>query len=167
MIKITQFNELLAPIPPQPPTSQTTTGASLFVSTGCSICHAESFTTNAAVTLKTTSGSETGTVASLSNVKFNPYTDFLLHDMGSGDSGGIPFQPEQTGLATLTMWRSSPLWGLSNTLAKSGGLMHDNASTTISAAIQRHGGEAAQVITNYNALSSTDQNDILAFLGSL
>jgi len=167
MIKITQFNELLAPIPPQPGTSSTKTGASLFVSTGCSICHIESFTTNAGVTLKTTSGGETGTVKSLSNVTFNPYSDFLLHDMGSGDSGGIPFQPSNTGQATLTMWRTSPLWGLSNTLAKAGGLMHDNNSTTIGAAIQRHGGEAAQVLANYNALSNTDQNDILAFLGSL
>jgi Di-haem oxidoreductase, putative peroxidase len=179
MIKITQFNELLAPIPAQPATTQTKTGASLFISTGCSTCHMESFTTSPDVTLKTTTGGETGVVKSLSNVTFNPYSDFLLHDLGSGDSGGIPFQPEMTGQATLTMWRSSPLWGLSNTLAKAGGLMHDNASPTISAAILRHSckysgftpctdpGEAATVIGNYQALSSTDQADLLAFLGSL
>jgi CxxC motif-containing protein (DUF1111 family) len=87
--------------------------------------------------------------------------------MGSGDSGGIPFQPNNTGLATLTMWRTAPLWGLSNTLTKAGGLMHDNGSTTLTAAILRHGGEAAQVITNYKALDSTDSANLLAFLNSL
>jgi CxxC motif-containing protein (DUF1111 family) len=87
--------------------------------------------------------------------------------MGSGDSGGIPFQPNNTGQASLTQWRTAPLWGLSNTLTKSGGLMHDNASTTISAAILRHGGEAAPVIANYQALDSTDSSNLLAFLNSL
>jgi CxxC motif-containing protein (DUF1111 family) len=45
--------------------------------------------------------------------------------------------------------------------------MHDNGSTTISAAILRHGGEAATVVTNYKALSSTDSSNLLAFLGNL
>jgi len=50
---------------------------------------------------------------------------------------------------------------------KSGGLMHDNASTSINAAILRHGGEAATVVSNYQALDSTDSANLLAFLGSL
>jgi CxxC motif-containing protein (DUF1111 family) len=167
MIKMTQFQSLLAPIPPQPPTSQTTAGAAVFVSAGCSICHMESFTTGQNVTLKTTTGGQTAVIPSLSNVTFNPYSDFLLHDMGSGDSGGIPFLPHGTGQATLTMWRTAPLWGLSNILAKSGGLMHDNKSLSIDAAIRRHGGEAATVVTNYTSLNSTDSANLLAFLGSL
>jgi hypothetical protein len=167
MIKMTQFQALLAPIPPQPPTSATEAGLTVFNNIGCSVCHIESFTTQPKVTLKTTNGSQTGTVTALSNVTFNPYSDFLLHTMGSGDSGGIPFQPNNTGLATLTMWRTAPLWGLSNTLTKAGGLMHDNGSTTIKAAILRHGGEAAPVIANYQALDSTDLSNLLAFLNSL
>jgi CxxC motif-containing protein (DUF1111 family) len=167
MIKMSQFESLLAPIPPQPPTSQTTAGEAVFNSIGCNICHMESFTTQQNVTLKTTTGTKTAVIPSLSNVTFNPYSDFLLHDMGSGDSGGIPFQPHGTGQATLTMWRSSPLWGLSNILAKSGGLMHDNTSTSIDAAIRRHGGEAATVVGNYTSLDSTDSANLLAFLGSL
>ena len=167
MIKMSQFESLLAPIPPQPPTSQTTAGEAVFNSIGCNVCHMESFTTQQNVTLKTTTGSKTAVIPSLSNVTFNPYSDFLLHDMGSGDSGGIPFQPHGTGQATLTMWRTSPLWGLSNILAKSGGLMHDNTSTSIDAAIRRHGGEAATVVGNYTALDSTDSANLLAFLGSL
>ncbi len=167
IIKMTQFQSLLAPIPPQPPTSQTTAGKAVFESTGCNICHIESFTTAQNVTLRTTNGSKTAVIGSLSNVAFTPYSDFLLHDMGSGDSGGIPFQPHGTGQATLTMWRTSPLWGLSNVLVKAGGLMHDNTSLTIDAAIRRHGGEAATVVANYEALNSTDSANLLAFLGSL
>ena len=167
IIKMTQFQSLLAPIPPQPPTSQTTAGKTVFESTGCNICHMESFTTAQNVTLRTTNGSKTAVIGSLSNVTFSPYSDFLLHDMGSGDSGGIPFQPHGTGQASLTMWRTSPLWGLSNVLVKSGGLMHDNTSLTIDAAIRRHGGEAATVVSNYKALNSTDSANLLAFLGSL
>ncbi len=167
MIKMTQFEALLAPLPPAAPTSQTTAGKAVFESTGCNICHIESFTTGQNVTLRTTNGSKTAVVSSLSNVEFSPYSDFLLHDMGSGDSGGIPFQPHGQGQATMTMWRTAPLWGLSNILKKAGGLMHDNTSQSIDAAIRRHGGEAATVVSNYKALNSTDSANLLAFLGSL
>ena len=60
-----------------------------------------------------------------------------------------------------------PLWGLSNILPKSDGLMHDNTSTSINAAILRHGGEAATVVLNYQGLDSTDSANLLAFLNSL
>lgn len=167
MIKMTQFEALLAPIPPQPPTSQTTAGQVVFENIGCNVCHIESYTTQQNVKLRTTSGGQTAVIPSLSNVTFTPYSDFLLHDMGSGESGGIPFQPHGTGQATLTMWRTAPLWGLSNILKKAGGLMHDNGSTTIDKAIRRHGGEATTVVSNYKALNSTDSSNLLAFLGSL
>ena len=167
MIKITQFTALLAPLPPAAPTSATTAGQIVFNNIGCSVCHIQSFTTQANVKLRTTTGGETAVIASLSNVTFNPYSDFLLHDMGSGDSGGIPFQPNQTGQASLTMWRTAPLWGLSNILTKSGGLMHDNHSTSVNEAIRRHGGEAATVISAYEALDPTDASNLLAFLNSL
>jgi hypothetical protein len=172
MIKETQFEELLAPIPPQPSNSSIAAGLVVFNNTGCSVCHIESFTTESNVTLKTTTGGQTAVVPALSNVTFNPYSDFLLHDMGAGDSGGIAFQPGGTGapnsgVATLTQWRTAPLWGLNNSLAAAGGLMHDNASANIAAAILRHGGEAATVISNYEALDSTDSSNLFAFLGSL
>lgn len=167
IIKMTQFQSLLAPIPPQPPTTNTEAGLATFNSIGCSVCHIINFTTQANVTLRTTTGGKTAIIPSLSNVTFSPYSDFLLHDLGSGDSGGIPYQPAGTGQADLTMWRTSPLWGLSNTLMKAGGLMHDNLSPGINAAIVRHGGEAAIVESNYEALSPTDQSNLIAFLSSL
>lgn len=166
-IKNTQFVALLAPIPPQPPTQETEAGFTVFQNTGCSVCHIVSFTTQPDYKLRNTDGGYTDTIDPLSNVTFSPYSDFLIHDMGSGDSGGIPYQPSQTGQADLTHWRTAPLWGLSNILLKAGGLMHDNASTSIDAAIRRHGGEAATVESMYAALDSTDQSNLLAFLNSL
>jgi hypothetical protein len=167
MIKMTQFEELLAPIPAQPPSSASSAGETVFNTIGCSACHIASYTTQQNVTLRTTTGGKTAVVPALSNVTFSPYSDFLLHDMGTGDSGGIPFLPAGKGSATLTMWRTSPLWGLSNVLTKAGGLMHDNGSTSIDAAIRRHSGEASTVVGNYKALNSTDSSNLLAFLNSL
>jgi CxxC motif-containing protein (DUF1111 family) len=167
MIHMTQFLALMAPLPLGTQTSSTEAGQIVFNNIGCSTCHIQSFTTQANVTLRATGGGVTGVVASLSNVTFSPYSDFLLHDMGSGDSGGIPYQPEGAGQASLTMWRTSPLWGLSNILPTAGGYMHDNGSTSLNAAILRHGGEAATVVSNYEALDSTDNANLLAFLNSL
>jgi CxxC motif-containing protein (DUF1111 family) len=167
MIKMDQFIALLAPIAPQPSNSSIAAGQVVFETIGCSYCHVQSYTTNSNVKLPTTTGGHTAVISSLSNVSFNPYSDFLLHDMGPGESGGIPYQPSLAGQASMTMWRTAPLWGLNNSLAKSGGLMHDLSATTINNAIQKHGGEAQQVINLYNGLNQTDSANLLAFLGSL
>src|SRR5580700_4273159 len=45
MIKMTQFESLLAPIPPQPSNSSIAAGLVVFNNIGCSVCHMESFTT--------------------------------------------------------------------------------------------------------------------------
>jgi CxxC motif-containing protein (DUF1111 family) len=45
--------------------------------------------------------------------------------------------------------------------------MHDNASTTLSDAIQRHGGEAQGVIASFNALTAAQQQQLIIFLKSL
>jgi CxxC motif-containing protein (DUF1111 family) len=161
-----QFNELLAPVAPGPPTTQTIAGHAVFESTGCNLCHIDSFTTGPNIKLETNlNGGLTGIVAPLSNATATVYSDFLLHDMGPGLSGGIPFQPEQQGQATLTEWRTAPLWGLSTRIAI--GLLHDNRTTDLNTAILDHGGEAAQVILNYQALSPTDLENLFAFLNSL
>jgi hypothetical protein len=155
------FNALLAPVTPQPSNAQIQAGQAVFESTGCNLCHFETYTTNANVTLPVDlNGDTTEVVGPLSSAPVNLYSDLLLHDMGSGDSGGIPL-----GQATLTMWRTAPLWGLSTRL--NFGLMHDLASPDINTAILRHGGEASQVITQYQALSADDLSNLMAFLDSL
>lgn len=159
-----QFNELLAPVAPGDPNPA---GKTVFENTGCNICHTESMTTEPNIRLvRDLNGGLTGVIAPLSSATVNLYSDLLLHDMGSLLSGGIPFQPQQQGQATLTQWRTAPLWGLST--RRQVGLLHDNRTTDLDEAILDHGGEAAaQVIPNYRALSPTDKANLLAFLGSL
>jgi hypothetical protein len=161
-----QFNELLAPVAPLPPNAQTIAGKVVFENIGCNLCHIESMTTGADIRLVSDlNGGTTEVVGPLSNVQANLYSDLLLHDMGSADAGGLPFQPEQLGQATLTEWRTAPLWGLHTRIAL--GLLHNNRALDLNTAILDHGGEAALVISAYQELSPSDHDNLLAFLGSL
>jgi CxxC motif-containing protein (DUF1111 family) len=45
--------------------------------------------------------------------------------------------------------------------------MHDLASLTLQAAIERHLGEAREVIHKFKALTATQQQQIITFLDSL
>jgi CxxC motif-containing protein (DUF1111 family) len=131
-------------------------GASLFVSTGCSICHVASITT--APTGTVINGGAYTVPAALGSMTMAPYSDFLLHDVGTGD-GILQNGPSDT----TNKLRTPPLWGL-RTKSR---LMHDLQSYTRSDAILRHGHEASLVIYNYNKLSTTQKNQILTFLDAL
>jgi CxxC motif-containing protein (DUF1111 family) len=88
----------------------------------------------------------------------HPYSDFLLHDIGTGD--GIV---QNGGQGTANMLRTSPLWGL----RFKSRLMHDLLTFTRNNAILRHGGEATGVTNNYRSLSNWQKNQLIAFLQSL
>ena len=72
--------------------------------------------------------------AALGNKIIHPYSDFLLHDIGTGD--GIPVQPTPEFAATANQMRTAPLWALSTRNR----LMHDGLSFTKQEAIARHAG---------------------------
>ena len=96
--------------------------------------------------------------AALGSKTIAPFSDFLLHNVGTGD--GIV----QNGPAdTANKMRTSPLWGLRT----KGRLMHDLATFTRNNAILRHAGEATNVINNYRNLSTTQKNQLITFLQSL
>ncbi len=94
----------------------------------------------------------------MGNKIIHPYSDFLLHDVGTGD-GIVQDGPQ----STANKLRTAPLWGLRTRT----NLMHDGKSTTPSDAILRHGGEASAVIGRYKLLTPTQQSQLLKFLGSL
>ena len=91
----------------------------------------------------------------------HPYSDFLLHDIGTGD--GIPILPQPEYAATASQIRTAPLWGLRTRNR----LMHDGLSFTRQEAIGRHAGQAAGAVAAYNALTSDQQTQVIAFLDSL
>jgi CxxC motif-containing protein (DUF1111 family) len=137
-------------------TSDALAGQNLFNSVGCVTCHVSTLTTDPPGTV--INGGAYTVPAALGNKIFHPYSDFLLHDVGTGD-GIVQAGPADT----ANKLRTVPLWGLH---IKSR-FMHDNASMTLGDAIQRHAGEAQGVINAFDLLSVTQQQQLITFLKSL
>lgn len=128
-------------------------GKALFKQIGCEKCHKETLVTGYSP------------ITVLSNKTFHPYTDLLLHDMGSDLDDGYT-----EGSAKTFEWRTTPLWGLGLAGKTQGGnisLMHDGRAKSIEQAIQMHGGESAASRTAFDALTAGDKNQLLKFLNSL
>ena len=157
-------------------TPQARKGSELFDKVGCSLCHVRALTTAPAGT-KINGGTFTIPDA-LGGKTFYPYSDFLLHDVGTGDGIAVPmiehygrnmyqirwkrFVPEDFQAAQNKV-RTSPLWGI----RFRNRLMHDGMSTTLRDAVVRHNGEAIEVTRHFLKMSRNDQEAMLAFLGSL
>jgi CxxC motif-containing protein (DUF1111 family) len=131
-------------------------GAHLFHTVGCDLCHVSSMTTAPAGTK--INGGAFVVPEALGNKVIHPFSDFLLHNVGTGD-GIVQNGPQNT----ANKLRTPPLWGL-RTKSR---LMHDLLSATRNEAILRHGGEATFVINNYRSLTAQERNALIAFLNSL
>jgi CxxC motif-containing protein (DUF1111 family) len=142
-----------------PITNQVVLGEQLFNQVGCAVCHVGSITTAPPGTLINGGAMTVGNA--LGNKIIHPYSDFLLHDIGTGD--GIPLLPTPEFASTASQIRTAPLWALRTRNR----LMHDGLTFTLQEAILRHGEQAASVTTRYNALTAAQKNRVLAFLNSL
>jgi len=131
-------------------------GAALFSAIGCSVCHVPDIDTAPPGTV--INGGAFVVPEALGAKRIHPYSDFLLHDVGTGD--GIV---QNGGQATRNRIRTPPLWGLRARPR----LMHDGASVSRTDAISRHGNEAAGTVFNFSLLSASQRNDIITFLNSL
>jgi CxxC motif-containing protein (DUF1111 family) len=133
----------------------------LFAQIGCAICHVPTYKTLPPGTR--INGGTYKVPKFLGNAIIHPYSDFLLHDVGTGD--GIPqaAKPEYLDQSTANKFRSAPLWGL----RFRHDLMHDGNSPGTEAAIARHGGEATTVHQRYDRLTPPEKEEILTFLKSL
>jgi len=140
-------------------TADVTAGEAVFTRIGCSTCHVASITT-APKDTRINGGAMTVPDA-LGNKVIHPYSDFLLHDIGSGD--GIPILPTEEYAATATQIRTAPLWALRTRNR----LMHDGLTFTREDAIQRHGGQAAETRRKFGELSAADKTLLMKFLNSL
>ena len=138
-------------------TPQGKLGSALFDSIGCPICHVRDIQTAPPGTLLN------GFIVTpaLGDRVIHPYGDFMLHDIGTGD--GIPVLPGAEYAATNALIRTAPLWALRTRNR----LMHDGLSFTKQEAIARHGNQAAGVRASYDALTTAQKNQVLAFLDSL
>ena len=137
-------------------TSDAVAGSNLFDSIGCATCHTRSITTSPAGT--SINGGNFVVPAALGNKIIHPFSDFLLHDVGTGD--GIV---QNGGQSTRNKLRTPPLWG-SRTHDRH---MHDGESLTFTDSILRHAGEATGVINTFRGLTNAQRAQIVTFLQSL
>ena len=169
MFPLSHFMRYLAPPVPQAcaPGSACDLGKTVFTTIGCDKCHKPSYTTPATVTVRLDTAGTTIPSPALSNQVVGLYSDLLVHDMGNSLKGKIPPGFAMTGIASLTQWRTVPLWGLS-VRSK---YLHDGRASDLNTAILDHSldgkGEGAVVIGRYKLLTPTDQANLLAFLNTL
>jgi CxxC motif-containing protein (DUF1111 family) len=138
-------------------TADAQAGQQLFAQIGCATCHVPSIVTAPSGTVL-----NDGTFVvpdALGNKLIHPYSDFLLHDVGTGD-GIVQGGPADT----INKLRTTPLWGLRTKTR----FMHDLKSLSLTDAINRHRGEARGVIDNFREdLSPEQQQQVITFLNSL
>ena len=154
--EFTTFMRCLKAPPRGPINAAVTAGQSTFNAIGCATCHVGTITTAPAGTL--INGGALTVSTALGDKNIHPFGDFLLHDVGTGD--GIV---QNGGQGTRNMVRTAPLWGIGTRTR----FMHDGASVTATAAIQRHANQGATARNNFNALSATNQSNVLQFIFSL
>ena len=154
--EFTTFMRCLKAPPRGPINGNVTNGQTQFNNIGCAICHVGTITTAPAGTV--INGGALTVSTALGDKNIHPFSDFLLHDVGTGD--GIV---QNGGQGTRNQVRTAPLWGIGVRTR----FMHDGASLTVSAAIQRHANQAATARNNFNALSAQNQADVVAFVFSL
>lgn len=137
-------------------TSAARQGQNLFTRIGCATCHVQSISTAPAGTV--IDGGVFTVPEALGDKIIHPFSDFLLHDVGTGD-GIVQVGPQDT----ANKLRTVPLWGL-RTKAR---FMHDLQSLSLESAIERHKGEASQAERRFDELTSQERAALITFLNSL
>lgn len=121
-------------------------GEKLFHQIGCTSCHRPSFTLD-------------------DKTKIHPYSDFLLHDLGSGLADG-----RSDFKASGSEWRTQPLWGLKyakKVLKKEPRYLHDARARSLEEAILWHDGEALRAKLAFMALHVNQRDELIKFLKEL
>lgn len=141
------------PIQRNPNDAEVIQGKNLFNQVNCVGCHKSDLNTGYSP------------ISALSFKTFSPYTDLLLHDMGSGLNDGYT-----EGSAKTSEWKTPALWGLGLSENAQGGsifLMHDGRARSIEQAISMHGGEATNSKMAFDNLTQGEKNALIKFLKSL
>ncbi len=128
-------------------------GEEIFRKIGCTSCHLPKMKT------------DFSEIEALSNKEFYPYTDLLLHDMGSELDDNYT-----EGTAKTNEWRTAPLWGIGLSSKSQGGstyYLHDGRAKSLLEAIEYHGGEASIARSKFRGLTNEEKDKLYKFLMSL
>jgi len=139
------FMTMLSPPPRAAQTIDATEGEAVFQQLGCASCHVATLRSGASP------------IAALDQKTYHPWSDFLLHDMGTLGDGVV------MGDATAGEMRTAPLWGLRFTDR----YLHDGRATTLDQAILAHDGQARASRDRYAILAADPRAKLMAFLRSL
>ncbi|HZI57060.1 MAG TPA: di-heme oxidoredictase family protein [Verrucomicrobiae bacterium] len=177
LVQFALFMRLLAAPAPAPATTSINNGSALFDSVGCSFCHSRNLT------------SGPSPVPGLNRVTYHPFSDFALHHMGSQLNDGV-----HQGDSEPDEFRTAPLWGVGQRLffmhdgrttdllqaiaAHAGGTDCFTNQDFDQFSVNGHffqpfeqsnicQSEATTVVSNFNALTTAQKQDLLNFLRSL
>lgn len=118
-------------------------GIAAFERVGCAVCHKPSWVTAA-------------DPPELAARRVWTFSDFLLHDIGTGDGLAL-------GSASGDVFRTAPLMGVRTSF----GYLHDGSAPTVDAAIHQHNGQAHASRAAFEALTPDDQTALLRFVEGL
>ena len=99
----------------------------------------------------------------------HPYSDYLLHDMGSEIMGVGLNDHFVSGLARGNEWRTTPLWGVGLQKKVNGHtyFLHDGRARNFVEAIMWHGGEGEASKNKFKNMSKKERDQLVQFLWSL
>lgn len=155
MVKLVEFysRNLAPPARPDFDKPEVLKGKMVFHQSGCAACHQPTFTTAARIDMP-----------EQSDQQIWPYTDLLLHDMGTALADNRP-----EFLASGSEWRTPPLWGIGLTQTVNGHtyFLHDGRARNLLEAILWHGGEAQASRDQVIKLPAAERTALITFLESL
>lgn len=122
-------------------------GTRLFERVGCATCHVPY------LPVPRDSG----------DIRIDPYTDLLLHDLGDGLADRTI-----AGRTVASRWRTAPLWGLAHALQTGPvALLHDGRAGSIEEAILWHEGQADAARRRFSALDALSRRQLLDWIATL
>ena len=140
-------------------------GERMFYEAKCHLCHVTTLHTRprGSVLLNGTQ------LPWLCNQTIHPYSDFLLHDMGSEIMGVGLNDNYVSGLARGNEWRTTPLWGIGLQEKVNGHtcFLHDGRARNFVEAIMWHGGEGEASRNLFKAMTKERRDALVKFLESL
>ena len=140
-------------------------GERMFYEAKCHLCHVTTLHTRprGSVLLHGTQ------LPWLGNQTIHPYSDFLLHDMGSEIMGVGLNDNYVSGLARGNEWRTTPLWGIGLQEKVNGHtcFLHDGRARNFVEAIMWHGGEGEASRNLFKAMTKERRDALVKFLESL
>jgi CxxC motif-containing protein (DUF1111 family) len=151
-MQFADFITFLAPPHQLPLSRNAMLGEVLFLGIGCADCHLPAMRTGP------------NEVAALDEVEFFPFSDFLVHDMGSLNDGivQVPAGIVQLPVAGQGM-RTAPLWGARIRTS----FLHDGRAKTIQDAILAHDGQGLAARNQFADLNKRERDSLLAFINTL